>query len=174
MKRVTLVAVFLLLVSGIAFAGDTTPKMEVFGGYAYFNCDTGDSDLSCNLNGWDLSAAFNANSYMGIVADFGGVYGREAGEAYIDVHSYLFGPKFAFRKEKVTPFAQALFGAATFGNSENVNAFAMTLGGGLDFDATEKMAIRLAQVEYFLTRNNDVTSHNFRYSAGIVFKLGEK
>jgi opacity protein-like surface antigen len=179
MKRVTLVAVCLLFISAIAVAADDAPKAEVFGGYSYLRCDMGGSDVSCNLNGWNTSVAFNAPKYFGIVADFGGTYGTVEDTVDMKVHSFLFGPKFSVRKEKYTPFAQALFGVA---NSKtkvsgvslgSENGFAMTLGGGLDFNVGKKMAVRVAP-EYLMTRSEGESFNNFRLSAGIVFKLGNR
>jgi opacity protein-like surface antigen len=178
MKRITLVAVCLLFVSAIAVAADA-PRAEVFGGYSYLRCDKGDSDVSCNLNGWDASVAFNAPKYFGIVADFGGGYGT-VGTNDTKFHTFLFGPKFELRKDKISPFAQALFGVANQKaklNGKSVgssNDFAMTLGGGLDYDIGEKIAIRVAQADYFMTRSDGETFNNFRISAGIVLKLGKR
>jgi outer membrane immunogenic protein len=178
MKRVTLVAVFLLFISAVAVAADDAPKAEVFGGYSYFRCDMQGVNTSCSLHGWDASVAFNAAKYFGIVADFGGTYGKVNYSDY-KIHSFLFGPKFAVRKEKVTPFAQALFGVANTKISKSgvslssQNDFAMTLGGGLDYNASQKITVRVAQAEYFMTRSAGESLNNFRYSAGIVLKLGK-
>jgi opacity protein-like surface antigen len=178
MKRVMLVAVCLLFISAIAVAADDAPKAEVFGGYSYLHCDTGVSDVSCNLNGWNASLVFNAPKYFGIVADFNGTYGT-VNDVDTKVHSFLFGPKFAVRKEKFTPFAQALFGVANSKTSasgvslESKNDFAMTLGGGLDINVGKKMAVRVAP-EYLMTRSAGETYNSFRLSAGIVLKLGNR
>jgi len=174
MKRVTLVAVFLLFVAAIATAAEDAPKVELFGGYSFLHCNPG-IDANCNLNGWTASAAFKVNNSFGFVADFGGDYGTVK---YNDmsVHSFLFGPKVAVRKGKVTPFAQALFGVSQTRSDAYAAAysdFAMALGGGLDINAGEKVAIRIAQVEYIATQENAVLYNHFRYSAGVVLKLGK-
>jgi opacity protein-like surface antigen len=179
MKRVTFVAVFLLFISAIAAAAEDAPQAEIFGGYSYLRCDTGDSSISCNLNGWNASVAFNAAKYFGIVADFGGAYGT-VNNTDFKMHSFLFGPKFAVRKEKVTPFAQALFGAANTKKSasgvslSSKNDFAMSLGGGLDLNAIKKITIRVAQAEYLMTRSGGESFNHFRFSVGVVFKLGNR
>jgi opacity protein-like surface antigen len=177
MKRVTLVAVCLLFISAIAVAADA-PQVEVFGGYSYLRCNIGDSDVSCNLNGWNASVVFNAPKYIGVVADFGGTYGT-VDDVDTKIHSFLFGPKFAVRKDKVTPFAQALFGVAHSKKSvagvslSSDSDFAMALGGGLDINVGKKMAVRVAP-EYLMTRREGETSNDFRLSAGIVLKLGNR
>jgi opacity protein-like surface antigen len=172
-----LVAALLLSITAISVAADDAPKAEVFGGYSYFRCDTGAFHTACNLNGWNASAAFNAQKYLGIVADFGGAYGTVA-DNNLKLHTFLFGPKFAVRKEKITPFAQALFGVAHInlkegGVSSSTNDFAMTLGFGADYKINEKISVRVAQAEYLMTLNPEDTYNHFRYSAGIVFKLGK-
>jgi opacity protein-like surface antigen len=174
MKRMTLVAVLLLFAAAMAFAADEAPQAEVFGGYSYIQCDMGDIDIPCNLNGWNLSIAANAAENFGLVADFGGYYGSDE-----RIHSFLFGPKFALRKAKIAPFGQALFGVAhvkkTVGYvKESSNDFAMTLGGGIDFAACEKVSFRIAQAEYFMTRSSGTLYNHFRFSAGIVLKLDVK
>jgi opacity protein-like surface antigen len=179
MKRVTLVAVCLLFISAIAVAADA-PKAEVFGGYSYFRCDTGSSDVTCNLNGWNASVAFNAKKYLGIVANFGGSYGKIEDIVDTKIHSFLFGPQFSVRKDKVTPFAHALFGVAhvqqgiTGLGTDSANEFAMALGGGLDINAGKKIAIRVAQADYVMSRKGGESFNNFSYSAGIVLKLGNR
>jgi opacity protein-like surface antigen len=168
MKRVTLVAVLFLFVAAIAAAADEAPTAEIFGGYSYVD------KICCNLSGWNASAAFNANKYVGVVADFGGAYGT-IDDVSVKAHTFLFGPKFSARTEMFTPFAQVLLGVThvseKHANSEGI--FAMTAGGGLDFNASSKVAVRIAQAEYLLTRSGGEILNNFRYSAGIVIKLGK-
>jgi opacity protein-like surface antigen len=181
MKRVMLVAVLLLSISAIAAAADDFPKAEVFGGYSFVRCNPGyTNDTSCNLNGWNASVAFNANKGFGFVADFGGAYGSvEPYAGYnvdLKIHSFLFGPKVAMRTEKITPFAQALFGVSHTKYSDDDNTYAdftMALGGGLDLNVHKNMAVRLAQAEYITTQVSGVRFNHFRYSAGVVFQLGK-
>ncbi len=91
----------------------------------------------------------------------------------------------------MTVFAQALFGGARasrggFGRSESQNAFALSLGGGLDVRVHDVISIRPVQAEYLLTRFDEgfamglppsgsgSQQHNFRYSAGILFRFGKR
>lgn len=53
--------------------------------------------------------------------------------------------------------------------------FAMTAGGGLDCEAPKHVSIRPAQDEYFMTEISDGLNNrqnNFRFGAGVVFRLG--
>lgn len=115
------------------------------------------------------------------------------------IYSYLFGPKVAFRTSKVTLFAQTLFGGAHVTGYSNINpeaiirpavaphpdvsaiyrpnpenTFAAAFGGGVDWNATSHIGIRLAQVEYLLTQFADGFTgrqNNLRVSAGVVFRF---
>jgi outer membrane protein OmpA-like peptidoglycan-associated protein len=102
--------------------------------------------------------------------------------------SYLFGPRLSFRNSsRVTPFAQLLLGGAHgSGNSgflasgSSLNGFALATGGGLDWGLTRRVALRLPQEEYVMTRLDPkiagVPTHqnNIRASAGLLFRFGYK
>lgn len=111
-------------------------------------------------------------------------------EGKVRLYNYLFGPRFSFSSGKVTPFVEALFGlthttisASASGVTESIgsNGFGMAIGGGLDYNASKRIAIRLAKFDYMLNQfkvNNtglgvDVSENlnNFRYATGIVFKF---
>jgi hypothetical protein len=161
-----------------ATAQDETPKAELYAGYDYVRVS--DLGTSFNFNGGSGQFAYNANDWLGLVGDFGGYYTSDGFHA--GVLSYLFGPRVnfrghGFRGQNVTPFAQILFGGAHSIDNSPLNAFAMTVGGGVDFKISEHFAIRPVQAEYFLTKFTDGANNrqnNFRYSAGIVFRFGNK
>jgi opacity protein-like surface antigen len=84
----------------------------------------------------------------------------------------------------VTPFAEVLFGAAHAGGgvftTNSQNAFAMTVGGGVDYRFSRRLSIRPLKVDYLLTRFNEFntfnalstqTQNNLRVSTGIVFRF---
>ncbi len=148
-----------------------------------------------NLHGWNAAAQFNVNHWLGIVGDFSGHYGNviesPVGSVSGNVYNFLFGPQINLRGKKMTGFVHGLFGA----NRSKINsiavvpptpevtdtAFAMALGGGLDINASKRFAVRIAQFDYIYTTHTfsqyglDLShQNNFRFSAGIVLKLGEK
>ncbi len=191
MKRVALLCGVLLLFSAVA-SGQDNPKVEVFGGYSYVRINAVNTGF--NFNGGSGSVSYNPNEWLGLVGDFGGYHWSETG-ADGTVVTYLFGPKFAYRSGRFTPFVQTLFGGAHFSGTASVpvgavsqprpqaaglfgsaseNGFAMALGGGLDLNATDHIGIRLIQAEYLYTRIGvtGVTDHqnNARISAGVVFR----
>jgi hypothetical protein len=158
----------------LARAQDETPKVEVYGGYDYVRVsDLGDS---YSFNGGSGQFAYNANRWLGLVGDFGGYYTSDGFHA--GVLSFLAGPRVNFRGHgKMTPFAQILLGGARSIDNSPLNAFAMTVGGGLDYKLSQHFAIRPVQAEYFLTKFSDGASdrqNNFRYGAGVVFQFGTR
>lgn len=68
-------------------------------------------------------------------------------------------------------------GAHVGGGGASESGFAMTIGGGVDVKASPRVAIRLGQFDYVLTRfdgpvsGNKTSQHNFRYAAGVVFRF---
>jgi opacity protein-like surface antigen len=189
MKRLALLCGALLLFAGIASAQDS-PKVEAFGGYSYLRVNPGNGASGLNFNGGSGSLAYNFTPMLGVVADFGG-YHWSQGNADATAVSYLFGPKLALRHGPITPFAQVLFGGAHvsgsasgcdgarvrpqggFGGgcgSGSDNAFSMTAGGGLDWNATTHIGIRVIQAEYLMTRFGSETQNNARISTGVVFR----
>lgn len=136
MRRIFQLMSLFLLMSLPAFA-QNTPKVEVFGGYAYFHTPPryysnqvyGPYTSISNdpsLNGWNVSVAGNVNSWLGVVADLGGYYANAetstlvlggfpirstSGTTTVRLYSFLFGPQLSYRKnEHFTPFIHALFG----------------------------------------------------------------
>ena len=187
MKRWALMCAVMLLSAGIASAQEN-PKVEVFGGYSFAHLSA--NGFGVNFNGGSASISYNPNAWLGLVGDFGGYHGgADFGNG--NVYTYLFGPKVAFRRGSVTPFVQTLFGgahataeASCVGavvkgarpqqidgcGATSQNSFAMTLGGGLDWNATPHVGIRLIQAEYFMTRFVSTTENGTRISAGVVFR----
>ena len=56
-----------------------------------------------------------------------------------------------------------------FDSNLNETGFAAAFGGGLDIRASDRVDIRVIQVDYNPTRLFDSTQHNFRIGVGIVF-----
>jgi opacity protein-like surface antigen len=160
--------------ASLARAQDETPKIEVYGGYDYVRVS--DLGKAYNFNGGSGQFAYNVNRWLGIVGDFGGYYTSDGFHA--GVLSYMAGPRVNFRGHgKMTPFAQILLGGARSIDNSPLNAFAMTVGGGLDYKISHHFAIRPVQAEYFLTKFSDGASdrqNNFRYGAGVVFQFGTR
>ncbi len=163
---------------------DEHPRAELFVGYSYLRTDT--TGLGFSLNGWNGSIAGNFNRWFGLVADFSGHYISTSSEllgspirAKFNFHSFLFGPRFSYRTERMTPFAHVLFGVTRGRTSSSVDGFissgtdvvfSMAAGGGIDLRMNERISIRALQFDYFLTRFAESNQHNLRFSSGFVFR----
>ena len=135
--------------------------------------------------GFQTNIAGNFNEYIGVVADFGYQYSDLNGQK-LGVYEYLFGPRFSRRGERATVFAHALFGGNGFDSggsghlfdfnrriSLSENALAMGFGGGVDVNAGDRFAIRIAQFDWIPNRmSGKWSTGEFRLGFGIVFKAG--
>ena len=175
MKKIALLMGLLLVVGFRASAQDMN-KVDIFGGYSYLRFNPGSGASSINLNGGVGSFAYNLTDHIAGVAELGGNHGTLSGVG-VTSFSYLFGPKIYAKMEKVTPFAQVLFGGVHGSCSDcsaSANAFGMALGGGVDWNVHDRISVRLAQVDYVYTRfSTDLvelgsSQNNFRYSVGVV------
>jgi hypothetical protein len=95
----------------------------------------------------------------------------------------LFGPRLTPIRGKWEPFVHGLFGVAHFNTdfsspvitgSGNDNAFAFALGGGVDVKVHKNFAIRIAQLDYLGARARGGSLNSFRYSAGVVIRIGKR
>jgi hypothetical protein len=168
---------FAILICSPVMAQDSDHTGDVFIGYSYFNAE-GTPDRA-NLHGWNASANFNANDWLGFVADFAGNYGEgQPGNVDINQHTFMFGPRISFRgNERVTPFVHALFGAAhesasIAGVQAEDTAFAAAVGGGFDVYGSGSIGWRVIQADYFYTRFNSNSQDNWRVGTGILFRWG--
>jgi opacity protein-like surface antigen len=184
--------------AGVASAQDH-PTFEAFGGYSYLRVDEniGLTNNGLNFNGGSGSLSFNPNSWLGIVGDIGAYHWSGGGEfagSDATAVSYMFGPKIALRHGPITPFVQTLFGGTHISGtscdfddggdlkvhrnggeeecgSGSDNSFSLTLGGGVDWNATRHLGIRLIQAEYYMTRFFNETQNNARISVGVVVRF---
>jgi len=164
------------------------PKLEVSVDYTYLRARTVVATGCCfNMNGGDLSVAYNATKWVGLVGDFGAYYaGNVQNTGFtLSIFPYTFGPRFTVRKNKTfTPYAQALFGGGHAGGTlytrnfvppGSKNAFALIVGGGVDANINSHFAIRLAEVDYMFTNFPDGSANHedhFRLTTGVVFRFG--
>jgi hypothetical protein len=155
----------------VAFAQESAPKAEFFGGYQYTRFDGG-----LNANGWDMALTGNLNRWFGVTGDFSGAYKSQNGVSF-DNYTYTFGPVVSLRhNEMFTPFAHFLAGgfhsSAAFGGfSGSGSGFAMMFGGGVDVKATQHIGVRAVQFDWLSLRANGASdNNNMRISTGLLFR----
>jgi opacity protein-like surface antigen len=192
-----LVAVLLVLGIAIPSRAQEEDKFSVYGGYYYVHSSisvsgetTDDAsivpeatretqNLGYNFNGGGGQFAYNFNQDQkikyGLVADFAG-YHTSSNFSDLTIFSYLFGPRVSIGSGRLTPFVQVLVGGArASADGASSNGFALTAGGGLDYQLTKHWFVRPVQAEYMLTRfnffgNGNNNQNSFRYSAGVGYR----
>ena len=111
-----------------------------------------------------------------------------------NMFTYMFGPAVGIHAHKIYVYGEYLLGGSAsnlYGNlSKSINAgggtvtvvgsqhpFTQALGGGLDVSLNKHFALRLAEMDWVLTRytnpiNDTNNQHSFRYLGGVVFTFG--
>lgn len=194
-------AMFTAVMAG-SLSAQAVPAVELFGGYSYARSERGEAESAINLHGWNVGITGRVSSWLGFTADASGHY---ASPSATDMSQFalLAGPTFSLRVRKLHPFVHALGGAVRAHRDVSPPgpvlpqlppntewAFGMALGGGLDVAVSRRVAFRLIQADYLLTRFDESTGivcaqsilpcaftktgtqHNLRLSAGVVFRLG--
>src|SRR5574341_178321 len=161
-KKSLLLALIAAAILSFTAMAQETPKTEIFGGYSYLRFRSEGEGV--NGNGFNFSVAGNFNKHVGLVAEVGRQSASESlnlrdlfsdptfpnttVEAKARLVTYLFGPRFSARSDKVTAFAHTLFGgargsgeatAAGISGSISDTGFALALGGGLDVNAGKRV-----------------------------------
>ena len=173
--------------------GRLTPKFEVAGLFSYINFDPG-SEPNFNNFGATGSFAYNANKWLGLVAEIGGytfsrgVYVLPTGATQEilttikgDQWTYLFGPRLNFRRfDHFVPFVEVLFGDArghaNLTGDVAQGSFGMAAGGGVDVVLAKNVAWRFVEADYLMTSYSgpdlaaSARQNNFRIGSGMVFR----
>ncbi len=184
MRKLLFTSILSLLMPLPALAQDF-PRVELFGGYSYFRANP----EGINLNGWNASIAGNISSWFGVVGDFSGHYASPfhifGPGVHINSYTFMGGPKLSYRQGRATLFAHFLIGDARAGTREfdlstSDNALAAAVGGGLDVNLANWLAVRVIQADYVMTRFHtfdfgpDERQNNARLSFGLVLRLGTR
>jgi len=145
--------------------------------------------------GWEINFANVRHSESGSTAGTTGALQANASEK---LNTFVTGPRFILDRGRARPFFHALFGidheslsvsasstTESFNESISDNSFATLLGGGVEIPLNRHMGL-ITEADYLLTRHgipgdlaalagipsSSATQHNFRVTAGIVFRLG--
>jgi hypothetical protein len=180
-----------LAITTLLFVGAASAqsKIDLFAGYSYARtpivsfigtlppcppCGIVGSAVfsSGNANGWELTGVWKTSRWIGVAADFDGHYASSSNNApSIRQDNFLFGPQIS-APTRISPFAHVLFGvghAAAQGLA--TNTFVYAIGGGLDYKVASHIAVRFAQVDYYMTHYAGHSQNEVRISTGIVLRF---
>jgi outer membrane immunogenic protein len=183
-----LFAAFFVSMVALPLPAQILSRAEVGLTYSYVHTNAPPSSCGCfSMNGGSGSFAFDFTKRLAGVADFSAVHAGNVDSTGLDLTltSYLFGPRYSFHATgtRLVPYGQILVGGVhasggfTPTNSTGAvasNAFAATVGGGVDFKLTHHLTLRPIQAEYFVTKlPNGVNDHqnNIRINSGVAIRF---
>jgi len=138
------------------------------------------------MNGGFAAADFQLSNWLGITGKFTGGHANNISALgqNLTLMTFMAGPRVSLPYGRFTPFAQGLFGAAhgsdsyfptSTGSETSATSFAFSVGGGADFNLTDRFAIRLADIEYLRTsfpNGAGNTQNHLEAGIGLVFRFG--
>jgi len=164
---------------------DCNPKIEIFGGYSYLNSSFGDDRESFPLGG-HVSFIYNITPHLGAGID-ASLHTKKDGDFTLNRSFLMVEGKYVFGdvnkcNRKLVPDVHLLAGLAceklkyssgSYSSTSKGSAFAFGAGAGLNLNISNKLAVRLFQADYILTRFNEDNQGNFRASTGLVLRFGD-
>jgi hypothetical protein len=190
------------VLSGSCLAAQEAPRVDVFAGYSYLLANPAQNFGSFHNDGGVGDLALNLNDSLGMEFEFGGYYNGNVNRTGVQARTmtFLVGPRVSLgRSRQFDPYVHVLFGGVFTSDSKLVAAngvtstpagsidfsersFALAAGGGLDFRLSRLILFRPIQLDYLLTRLEDLgfsgqpaqarSQHNLRVSVGFVFQFG--
>jgi outer membrane protein OmpA-like peptidoglycan-associated protein len=190
----------LCTVATLAAAQDQpVPKWELYGGYSllYPNADVHamlpeglrpvSSALESNPRGAGASITYDFNRWFGLTLDASTHWG--SGETGLNnriddaaFSNLSFGPKVTFRSAHFSPFLEALAGDHRLMPDafHDIDKLGFMFGGGLDFNVSKHVALRLPRVDYVVSSyrygpsatTGSTDLRGIRAQAGLVFTWG--
>lgn len=162
--------VAICLLAGPVSAQDGYPRGEFFVGFSWINIGDGNRD---NLFGFQVNITGNLHRNFGITADIGGQY-RSVYGITLQGYEFMAGPCVTGRGEKASGFFHVLAGVEHLragGGSDT--GFALGLGGGVDVKASDRLAVRVLQVDYIPNRFSSRWYHDVRVGVGLAVKFSQ-
>ena len=208
MRRVVfLFSVFLLtaISARAQSAPSEYPKGEISGGYSFYSASVNYLNPFVvnplivgapippefindrqGFNGYSVGGAVNFSRSLGLAAEF--AYHHEdvikfddAPDIDVSALTFLFGPRFTARGDKVEGFGHFLIGGTRrsleeFGSKTD---FTLGIGGGLDVKVGRNFAIRMIQFDYTPFRGIDPETicgcsswrNNYKVGVGVTYRF---
>jgi outer membrane immunogenic protein len=185
--RSFLLSTFLLLAGASAALPQDSYSGDAAAAYHWVRTNAGPGECGCfGTNGGGLSGSWNFHGPWSAVVDISAENTGSAPPAgnSLTLVSYLAGARYKIPQpwiegnHKPQPFAQIILGAAHGGGGEAGVAdgsyrFATRIGGGIDVPVSSHFAVRIIQIDYYLTTFTNATNdhqNNLLVGAGIVYR----
>ncbi len=186
MRSIVLASLLLLAAAPAALAQDT-PDGDAALTYHWVRSNTSAGECGCfNLNGGGLSGSWEFHPRIAAVAEISAENATRvlADNKSLTLVSYLAGARYWLPQpwpsgaHSPEPFAQVLLGAVhagggIAGTGDGAYSFATRIGAGLDLPLNSRFALRVIQIDYYLTHSVNATNNhqnNLLVAAGVVFR----
>jgi outer membrane immunogenic protein len=167
------------------------PSQEIAFDYTYVHTNAPPGGCGCfSMNGGGGSYAYHYSPQFALLADVEVVHASkvDANGDDLTLTSFLAGPRFYYRRlsARWVPYGQVLVGgvrgtgslaAANSAGETNPVALGATMGGGVEYNISRTISLRVAEVDYFITTfPNYVNGHqnNLRVTAGAAYHFGKR
>jgi outer membrane immunogenic protein len=186
MRSLLLSTVLLLAGASAALAQQDTYNGDAAAAYHWVRANAGPGQCGCfGMNGGGLSGSWNFRGSWSAVVDISAENTSSAPPVNnsLTLVSYLAGVRYKIPQpwlegnHKPQPFAQIILGAAHAGGgvagvADGSYRFATRIGGGIDFPLSAHFAVRIIQIDYYLTTFTNASNdhqNNLLVGAGIVY-----
>lgn len=184
--RSVLAAIALLLGGVTAAVAQESYSGDAAVTYHWVHTNAGPGQCGCfGLNGGGVSGSWKIRGRWSLVTEISSEYTPSAPTTAnsLTLTSYLVGARYQLPQpwlrgaHSPRPFAQVLLGAGHSGGGEagigdSSYAFATRMGGGVDLPVSSRFAVRIIQIDYYLTQFANADNgrqNNLLVGAGIVF-----
>jgi outer membrane protein OmpA-like peptidoglycan-associated protein/opacity protein-like surface antigen len=165
-----MIAVMFAFATLAAAQDQPAPKWELYGGYSFFHAGADvhgqlpgalspiSSRIEANPRGVGLSGTYNFNNWLGLTLDTSTHWGSGESTLFHRIDDAAFsnlsiGPKVTFRRHRFAPFVEALVGDHRLMPDafHDIDKIGLLLGGGLDINLYEHVALRLFRADFVLS-----------------------
>jgi outer membrane protein OmpA-like peptidoglycan-associated protein/opacity protein-like surface antigen len=193
-----MIAVLFAFATLAAAQDQPAPKWELYGGYSFFHAGADvhgqlpgalspiSSRIEANPRGVGLSGTYNFNNWLGLTLDASTHWGSGESTLFHRIDDAAFsnlsiGPKVTFRSHRFAPFVEALVGDHRLMPDafHDIDKIGLLLGGGLDVNLSEHVALRLFRADFVLSNYkygpptvSSTDIRGLRLQAGLNFMFG--